>query len=203
MRSTAGMPARRNGRVVVVDRHLIARREDGADAHALRGRAHARPQRRCRAALARQAHALIGDVVEQHHLPDLAAVRGDVGARAAQRARGRSARSGSRGPPPRRRRARSAPRARRSQPQVARELDDRRRAGRAVVGADEALGVVLAVVVGAERRSPARGPGSVPTMLRRPGWPVRDRLEAPVGQLRGAGPRRAGAAAREPAGRWP
>ena len=149
--------------MVVVDRHLVGGREDGADADLTGRRAHARPQRRGRAALVRQAHALVGDVVEQDHLPDLGPMRRDVGPRSAQRAR-REPGVGA---------ARALLLAVEEHEadlaagaggvlEIARQLDHRGRARGAVVGADEALGVVLAVVVGADDDGRRRAPGSSP-----------------------------------------
>ena len=140
-------------RVVVEDRDLGRVREDRATPTRSAGAADLLPQRGGRACpRAGSRTPLLPDVVQQDHRPDLLGVELHVGLRAAQRVAVEVV--GRRAAPPRRRRGRSGCRARPrcagAALQRAGQLDHRADRGGRVVGADEALGVVLGVVVGAD-----------------------------------------------------
>ncbi len=182
MRSTAGIPARRNGvwssKMLVCD--LVG--EDRLDAHALGRAPHLVPQRGGRGALAREPDALVADVVEQDHRPDLLGVELDVGLRAAQRVgvevvgrRGLLLAVEEDEADARRDRAALHLLERAGQ------LDHGADRGGGVVGADEALGPVDGVVVGADddHRS---GPRQVADDVAQAGM-CEHVLEAAVGQL--------------------
>ena len=166
-------------------------------------RASAATARRRSSCLARQPQALVGDVVEQHHLADLAAVGLHVRLRAAQRVGVGSPSSpgGSSSPSKSTKRISRAFARPALGPQVARDLDHRRRARRAVVGADEAGRVELRVVVRAEHDR-----GLAARAARRRCCAARDGRATASNRPPGSSGRSRSASARscgEPAGRWP
>ena len=168
--------------MVVEDARLRLVGEDRLDADALGRRPDVVPQRGGRGALAREPDALVADVVQQDHRPDLLGVQLDVGLRATQRVgvevvgrRGLllaveedEADAG-------------RDRAALDLLERARQLDDRADRGGGVVGADEALGPVDGVVVGADDDHRA-GARQVADDVAQAGL-CQDVLEAPVGQL--------------------
>ena len=143
--------------------------------------------------------ALVGDVVEQDHLPDLARVGGDVGLRAAQRALLEVAAPDSRRVPPRRRRGRGG--SRDAPPAAARR---RIRASSTTAAVPAALslaptkpcGMRTRCRSGRRPRSPGAGPGMTPTMFRsRRRGRTSERLGSSRRQLAAESRRRGAAAA--------
>src|SRR5207248_7284408 len=77
-------PPRQERNVVVDDRRLGTRREHVPGARLRGGVAQLRPELWSRVRLARDPDSLVGDVVEQDHVPDLTGVSRGVGAGAAE-----------------------------------------------------------------------------------------------------------------------
>ena len=143
------------------------------------------PEGRARIGLAREMGAAVGDVVEQDHVPDLAGMGRRVGPGAAQCAVLKVAVPAARRGllPVEEDEADLGMASRQLGRQRPRQLDQRRRPGRAVVGADEALRPELRVVVGTDhdgRAMPRDVADDVPEPLLRA--LARERLEGPVGK---------------------
>ena len=191
---------------MVVEQRRAARRSGRrARADPPRGRAQPRPQLAVRGRLARHPRALLGDVVEQDHRPDrLAGVVAHVGLRAAQAAARRSPSqpAGSSSPSKSTKRSSGAPAGRSALRERPRELDDRGGAGRAVVGADEALRPRLDVVVRADDDRRLRARARCRRRCAGRGWSVAERLEAaPRQRVRSRAASRRSAGARRAASR--
>ena len=169
-----------------------AGRERGARADGAGGRPQPAPERAVRVRLALDAQVLGGDEVEQDQRAELARMTLGVGGRAAQAGLAEGALSSvASSPSNSTKRSSGAPAGRSVSAQRAGELDDGRRAGRAVVGADEARQPLGVVVRGDHDRGPgARQPADD---VAQPGM-AGHALEAAVAAARAAAARRAGAA---------